>query len=736
MMKFIQTSMFISTLGATPETKGLWTACLLLADKPHRLYACGLSVIRTFESIERTRGLKTAQDTFKSARWALMKKLVGDPLPKEELLRTRVPFDRYGFPTFLPLPLRQELRTNNPSHETKVFALWLLSIYTAFTGKRKFDFSNITRPSDAMPEVLHEYNKAVPTLLSLLGLTEALDLRKPKLIATNRSGPNGPALLSSHLDAAAWVNQDSSQLQAWLGIWPKAGRELFERIVSLGKLRLSMGPIGAKLALGRIAVKREPMKNRIFAISDYWTQVALKPLHDALMDALASIDQDCTYNQDKGTSVVQKWTEEGRELWSFDLSAATDRFPRKAQAAMLNYLLRSCKGSNLGNIWSQLLTDRAYLYRTTRLRYNAGQPMGSLSSWATFALCHHTIVQWAALKAGHKTRFRDYVLLGDDIVIANGAVAKAYEVLISQLGVSINRSKSIHGPGAEFAKRAFSDGKELTKYLTWQSFSVGSRGPVAFFSLIKELHNREAYQVPWERVLAVVLGPPTNRTVGKGLRNLLLALAEPGGPMECFDLWREASSSIRTVKAWMKLAGGIGVLPTLHGMEEYPEGTEAQTTWADHFQLVHASIRLRKAAGYRLQLQGYEIASLLKEAFESTFSGESGGYQKGTTSIIAGQVLDTEVRLRAGANPIDPVDFHLQGTEKEKLLSFAQVHPAREVLEDGLNPLVYSSVPHQLRVLSVSDSLLLFVLKDDIAHSGDRRNAAIYEVEAEKEMFF
>jgi len=47
------------------------------------------------------------------------------------------------------------------------------------------------------------------------------------------------------------------------------------------------------------------------------------------------------------------------------------------------------------------------------------------------ALTHHIIVQVAANRVG-KTRFSAYALLGDDIVIADEAVAISYHHLMTQ----------------------------------------------------------------------------------------------------------------------------------------------------------------------------------------------------------------------------------------------------------------------------------------------------------------
>jgi hypothetical protein len=86
-------------------------------------------------------------------------------------------------------------------------------------------------------------------------------------------------------------------------------------------------------------------------------------------------------------------------------------------------------------------------------KYAVGQPMGAYSSWASLALTHHVLVQVAALRAG-KLGFTAYAVLGDDIVIADDAVASEYLAIMAHLGVSINFSKSLESRNfLEFAKR-------------------------------------------------------------------------------------------------------------------------------------------------------------------------------------------------------------------------------------------------------------------------------------------
>jgi hypothetical protein len=63
------------------------------------------------------------------------------------------------------------------------------------------------------------------------------------------------------------------------------------------------------------------------------------------------------------------------------------------------------------------------------------------------------MVRVAALRAG-KPYFENYILLGDDIVIADHAVAQSYRLLMESLGVKISESKThVSDDTFEFARR-------------------------------------------------------------------------------------------------------------------------------------------------------------------------------------------------------------------------------------------------------------------------------------------
>lgn len=77
------------------------------------------------------------------------------------------------------------------------------------------------------------------------------------------------------------------------------------------------------------------------------------------------------------------------------------------------------------------------------LKFSTGQPLGFLSSWPLFTLCHHIIVWLAAEEVYPGIKFYRYALLGDDIVIGDEKVAEAYLRRINDLGVKVSMPKSL-----------------------------------------------------------------------------------------------------------------------------------------------------------------------------------------------------------------------------------------------------------------------------------------------------
>lgn len=268
-----------------------------------------------------------------------------------------------------------------------------------------------------------------------------------------------------------------------------------------GRLRYKLLNLAWREILGKLGTKKEAAgKVRVFAMVDPYTQWILRPLHEAIFKLLKWIRQDGTHNQVKPLEVLLRrqsalkeqnrapgdqltgWYRLGTAypprtyaLYSFDLTAATDRLPLLIQIALLVPVV----GPELAQAWGTILVGREYYIflkdeygvgQLTPMKYSTGQPMGALSSWAMLALTHHCIVQWAWYRVCTQDRrkwswYPDYAVLGDDVVIMGGRVADAYVTIMNGLGVEIGGHKSLvsrNGSTLEFAKRTFFHGKDVS----------------------------------------------------------------------------------------------------------------------------------------------------------------------------------------------------------------------------------------------------------------------------------
>jgi hypothetical protein len=302
--------------------------------------------------------------------------------------------------------------------------------------------------------------------------------------------------------------------------------------------------------LGSIAVKEEPGKLRMFAMVDSITQALLYPLHSYIfVKVLKKIPQDGTHNQHAPVKkLAERMKANGQtHVWSFDLSAATDRLPLRIQGLLLEALT----SPEFGQAWCWLIADRYFgvpkIFRRTfgasfprYVKYAVGQPMGAYSSWAMLALTHHCIIQFAASKAGCTSWFSDYAVLGDDVVIGNHGVAREYLSVMGTLGVSINKSKSLVSKNLsmEFAKRFYYKGKDVTPF-PLVGLSTGWLGLGLVPEVINSVVNLTE-KVPMLYSIARYLGfgyKSATALASRRLRKmtsrqaaLLLGLSYPGAP--------------------------------------------------------------------------------------------------------------------------------------------------------------------------------------------------------------
>ena len=195
---------------------------------------------------------------------------------------------------------------------------------------------------------------------------------------------------------------------------------------------------------GHIAFIQEGgCKARVVAVPNVWIQLHMMRLDDILDRIIPTYPESCSHEQNKGAYFMRDNILRGNKLFCFDLSSATDRFPLKLQTILLNNLGLQPFSDAISEIakapWRVQCTVQGEAVDEF-WSYGVGQPMGMYSSFKLFHLTHLLLVKMWEYHYGVRDTFR---ILGDDIVISDPKVAKAYAKTLAQMGVEISRAKSV-----------------------------------------------------------------------------------------------------------------------------------------------------------------------------------------------------------------------------------------------------------------------------------------------------
>lgn len=489
----------------------LWTRQLLHyaeVDKPGNFPRYLIPLMSHLQTLLRNNGQMAAVQHLKVSLFALYSYVSGNPLSSTTPLGYGVRL-RHGLPAIWDRQLRDFIRNGNMS-VIRIMAS-LLNLYRAMDAPHpELDLKSITQPAPLLEgkpmfeQYRHFCKEIFPTLVSGHTRERRLPTFEYKsadgmLIRTAGANLSGPSIAGIILDAQAWSMAPSNHVMTWFerfGDFPMEmtmqalERELHFRDADapcgptvlgptygsmLSAVRASKAcPDPSSPSLGRLHVIEEPAgKNRVVAICDYFTQVALKPVHDHLFEILKLLHcNDATFDQDK--SVMDYFKKGYKPHWSFDLKTATDSIPLALYKEVLTPFLDSGKGEEFAketvDLWAKIIADRDFVVDTGRglqtVRYGTGQPMGALSSWASMALVHHSLVQFANYLAFSKTEwFSTYLILGDDIDISvSEPVAIQYQNICAEFGITIGIAKSLKSNENffEFANRRFSPSGDIS----------------------------------------------------------------------------------------------------------------------------------------------------------------------------------------------------------------------------------------------------------------------------------
>jgi len=355
----------------------------------------------------------------------------------------------------------------NGSTSDKRLCLSLWRITDNFRCEPKLDVSTIVEKSTGDKTLITEFCTWITSWEGLKALPKVLP--KNRIILSNRAGPNGPATASAFRDLSA-LSRDKNLYKA------------VEGMIKIFPLGQYTGDLGDYKHSKLIFISDKACKTRVIAIGDWWSNIALSPIHDAFMHGLSNLKQDMTYRQGDIPKVIRNL---GKSLYTSDMTAFTDRFPILMEEAVVS----AAYGRVIGTGWKTIISNRDFDSPLGKTRYATGNPMGLLSSWAVSSFTHHAVKQWCAHLLGIP-KYK-YLVLGDDCLDTNKEVFKLYCSVIDRIGVSINLGKCTQSEigFAEFAKRIFSPLGELTG-LPVDLLEGIKQKPEQFIELVRIMRNR------------------------------------------------------------------------------------------------------------------------------------------------------------------------------------------------------------------------------------------------------
>jgi hypothetical protein len=609
----------LSVKAGRPLVKWILQSVLLVKGSiTTSLVKVSVYYVRFLYNLTKRSGIKYTVKYLKACTSLLMQSISGKPHKSTQELGAAVSRTSKGLPRVIPILHRNHITKGNVFYIR--FWLTLFSIYRVLDYTGKLSIKTIIKPSNAVFDV-DEVRAATlsfmenfdfPYIDRRAGYSE-LDIRPYWISTTSPNStkqewpPGSPKTTSSHLYSiiGSYLGMNyTGMIKKVLNLRYALGDSYsnVSKVVSASRFALRKIPWyllrrktknGSDIFpieftyLGRLGFKLEPAgKVRVFAMVDCLTQWMLRPLHIALSSRLKGIPMDATHDQDGSLrTYVEMLRREGiTEVYSFDLSAATDRLPVKFQALILDIVTNY---DGFGMLWSAALVDRWYKLPTphwgastslsalglkpesidpnyvrvedvvdnrgrtfkavTAVRYAVGQPMGALSSWVMLALAHHIIVQMAALRVGW-IGFDKYRILGDDGSIANKEVAYAYLDIMKELDVEINLSKSIISSNGslEFAKRFFYNYQEVTgiPFLEMAVSKYDVRGLIQLFSRIQNwrpIRVSELLSFLGHGYKALSRITTKYSKMSKGMKSALQILSFPGGLF----------STLESVQSWI-----------------------------------------------------------------------------------------------------------------------------------------------------------------------------------------
>jgi len=295
-----------------------------------------LHFVRHCIVIRRKQGIPGLCKRLKAYNVLLMQALAGTHHKSSHELGVAVSRTQMGYPRSIPVHHRKRLKEG----DKVVVRLYLsfYSLYRVLDWKGKLKLSTIVSGPIIKydPKLFEDFRAFLPVFFhnaKLYGFdfgSYAKDDMKKfksefrlKYLPITKSGPGSSGGATSMwalpYQINAWFHPDNARLYSALEGWCilldikhiYVFMNMFKRVQDL-YLQVMKIVSPWQRCLGRLSIKEEPGKVRVFAMVDYITQVVLHPLHQLMFKFLSTLPQDGTFDQEKP---VKRLIQKLEQLW-------------------------------------------------------------------------------------------------------------------------------------------------------------------------------------------------------------------------------------------------------------------------------------------------------------------------------------------------------------------------------------------------------------------------------------
>lgn len=296
--------------------------------------------------------------------------------------------------------------------------------------------------------------------------------------------------------------------------------------------------------VGDVWFKGEPgLKVRYYAAPNLVLQRLMEPLKDHLLELCKSLPWDCTHDQRKADESILQRLGKGENVYSVDLSKATDHFPWKLQRRVLGHLLFKPNGNRTQafrrlvyedpedpwKLITKLPLEALHNLNYTQIVYflvrfcveigqwrvngredevvswTKGQPLGLAPSFPLFAITHGLLLY----HLNHGRWDNDFFVLGDDVVIFKKGLYRSYMRTMSHLGVEVSAKKSFSSSRlAQFAGKTYVE-KKSTWFSPWREITKEN------FIDLQQFWPPGLLQGEWKELADWVLSLPEPYGIGR-----------------------------------------------------------------------------------------------------------------------------------------------------------------------------------------------------------------------------